>query len=165
MADTNGLHYVAVTSGAGAYDITVEAYRSVLEGNSAVQTLFLDFDGARVNTGIFGGPGVRQLSPLRSFLGRWGLTNADENALISGIVAEVRENVRLDMIASGLNGQFQIRILNSRDHADPFGQPNVSRVIVGGTIAESGIHRSASRSRSTPATSRPKTPRWCCSTC
>jgi hypothetical protein len=139
VADTNGLHYVAVTSGAGAYDITVEAYRPVLEGNSAVQTLFLDFDGARVNTGIFGGPGVRQLSPLRSFLGRWGLTNADENALISGIVAEVRENVRLDMIASGLNGQFQIRILNSRDHADPFGQPNVSRVIVGGTIDESGI--------------------------
>jgi hypothetical protein len=139
VADTDGLHYVAVTSGAGAYDITVEAYRPVLEGNSAVQTLFLDFDGARVNTAIFGGPGVRQLSPLRSFLGRWGLTNADENALISGIVAEVRENVRLDMIASGLNGQFQIRILNSRDHADPFGQPNVSRVIVGGTIDESGI--------------------------
>lgn len=26
-----------------------------------------------------------------------------------------------------------------RDHPDPFGQPNVSRVIVGGTIAESGI--------------------------
>ena len=139
VADYTGLHYVAVTSGAGAYDITVEAYRSVLEGNSAVQTLFLDFDGARVNTGIFGGPGVRQLSPLRSFLGRWGLTNADENALITGIVNEVKENVRLDMIASGLNGQFQIRILNSRDHADPFGQPNVSRVIVGGTIAESGI--------------------------
>jgi hypothetical protein len=139
VADTDGLHYVAVTGGSGAYDITVEAYRSVLEGNPAVQTLFLDFDGARINTGIFGGPGVRELSPLRSFLGRWGLTNADENALIDGIVAEVTESIREDMIASGLNDQFRLRVLNSRDHADPFGQPDVSRVIVGGTIAESGI--------------------------
>jgi len=32
-----------------------------------------------------------------------------------------------------------VRVLNSRDDADPFGQPNVSRVIVGGTIAQSGI--------------------------
>ena len=64
VADTNGLHYVAVTSGTGAYDVTVEAYRPVLEGNSAVQTLFLDFDGARVNTGIFGGPGRAAAEPV-----------------------------------------------------------------------------------------------------
>jgi hypothetical protein len=32
-----------------------------------------------------------------------------------------------------------VNILNSRDHADPFGRPDVSRLIVGGTIAESGI--------------------------
>ena len=30
-------------------------------------------------------------------------------------------------------------ILNSADHPDPFGTDNVSRLIVGGTIAESGI--------------------------
>ena len=30
-------------------------------------------------------------------------------------------------------------MLNSRDDADPFGQPNVSRLIVGGTISQSGI--------------------------
>ena len=34
---------------------------------------------------------------------------------------------------------MQVNVLNSRDHADPFGQPDVSRLIVGGTIAESGI--------------------------
>ena len=44
-----------------------------------------------------------------------------------------------DMVDSGLNQRFRLRILNSRDHADPFGKPNVSRLIVGGTIAESGI--------------------------
>jgi hypothetical protein len=37
------------------------------------------------------------------------------------------------------NPSFGYELLNSRDHADPFGGANVSRLIVGGTIAESGI--------------------------
>ena len=51
----------------------------------------------------------------------------------------MEENIEADMIASGLNPDFRVRIRNSRDHRDPLGQPNVSRIIVGGTIAESGI--------------------------
>ena len=43
------------------------------------------------------------------------------------------------MEAFGLNPDFRVRILNSRDNRDVFGQDNVSRVIVGGTINESGI--------------------------
>jgi hypothetical protein len=43
------------------------------------------------------------------------------------------------MIRSGLNDDFALRIRNSRDHADPWGKPNVSRIIVGGTIEQSGI--------------------------
>ncbi|MFY1674398.1 PPC domain-containing protein [Plantactinospora sp. WMMB334] len=136
VASKAGWHYVGVSLGDGMYDITVEAYRP---GQQPRQTLFLDFDGARINTAMFGGPGVRTLSPMRAFLGRWGLTAADEDAVIDAIVAEVRENLRHDMVHSGLNPRFDIRILNSRDHADPFGQANVSRVIVGGTIAESGV--------------------------
>jgi hypothetical protein len=140
VADQDGWHFVAVEFGAGDYDVTVEAYRPPLEGGGpAVQTLFLDFDGARVNTNVFGGPGVRELSPLRAFLGRWGLGNDDLDPLITGIVAEVRENVRADLLARGGNPRFAVRVLNSRDHADPWGQPNVSRVIVGGSIAQSGI--------------------------
>jgi hypothetical protein len=139
VAERAGWHYVGVSAGSGDYDITVEAYRPALEGNPPVQTLFLDFDGARLNTAIFGGPGVRQLTPMRAFLALWGLTAADENAVINATIAEVRENIRQDLIASGLNDNFAIRILNSRDHADPFGQENVSRVIVGGTIDESGV--------------------------
>lgn len=38
-----------------------------------------------------------------------------------------------------LGAGVQVNVLNSRDHADPFGQPDVSRLIVGGTIGESGI--------------------------
>ena len=139
VADQTGWHYVAVSNGDGDYDVTVEVYRPRLENARPVQTIFLDFDGQRLNTNIFGGPGVRTLSPLRAFLGRWGLTNANQNALINAIIAETRENLRQDMIASGLNDDFALQIRNSRDHADPWGQPNVSRVIVGGTIEQSGI--------------------------
>jgi hypothetical protein len=139
VADETGWHYIGVSNGDGSYDVTVEAYRPGLEGKRPVQTLFLDFDGARVNTAIWGGPGVVQLSPLRAFLGRWGLTNADLNPLINRVVAEVRENIEADLAASGLNQRFRVRITNSRDHADTFGDPNVSRIIIGGTIDESGV--------------------------
>ncbi|MDQ4085213.1 MAG: hypothetical protein M3165_05290 [Actinomycetota bacterium] len=139
VADETGLHYVSVRNGAGAYDITVEAYRPALEGDAVAQTLFLDFNGARINTGIWGGPGVRQLSPLRAFLPRWGIQPGALNRLIDAIVAEVQENVQADLVASGLADNFEIEVLNSRDHADTFGEENVSRIIVGGTIRQSGI--------------------------
>lgn len=139
VADDSGWHYVSVENGRGRYDLTVEAYRPRLESDPPVQTIFLDFDGARINTGIWGGPGVRTLSPLSAFLGRWGLSNDQYDELVTAIVNEAEENLQADMLASGLNGDFQLRVLNSFDDPDPWGQPNVSRVIVGGTIAQSGI--------------------------
>jgi hypothetical protein len=138
-----GRYTLRITGISGAYQVALEAYRhEERQERNAVQTLFVDFDGARVNTGIFGGPGVRQLSPLSAFLANWGLTPADEDALIDAILATVRENVRADLAARGGNPRFDVRIRNSRDHADTFGQPNnnVSRLVVGGTIAESGIN-------------------------
>jgi hypothetical protein len=128
-----GKYYVAVGGGSGNYDVTLEAYRSGPLRTGATQTIFLDFDGARVNTGIFGGPGVRTLSPFSAFLGRWGIPASQQNAVINRVIATVTENLKTDF--SGTN----IRILNSRDNADPFGQANVSRLIIGGTIEESGI--------------------------
>lgn len=141
VAAKPGRYTLAVTSGGGTYDVTLEAYRPSPEAQQAgtVQTLFLDFDGARLNTATFGGPGVRQLSPLAGFLGRWGIGSADENALIDRVVATVRENIRRDLAERGLNDRFAVRILNSRDDEDPFGEPNVSRIVVGGTVAESGV--------------------------
>lgn len=140
VAEKAGWHYVAVSGGRGDYDVTVEAYRPTLESEAPpVQTLFLDFDGARLNTSIFDGPGVRTLSPFSAFLGRWGLTRADEDAVIDAVLASVEENIKADLVASGLNGRFRIQIKNSRDHRDTFGQTNVSRIVVGGTIDESGI--------------------------
>ncbi|MET7401718.1 PPC domain-containing protein [Dactylosporangium sp. NPDC005572] len=141
VAAKAGRYSVEVGGLAGNYDITTEAYRPGPEARDqgTVQTLFLDFDGARINTAIFGGPGVRQLSPLAGFLGRWGLTAADENKVIDATVAAVRENTITDMKARGTDPRFGLKILNSRDNPDAFGQPNVHRIVVGGTIDESGI--------------------------
>ncbi|WP_433383325.1 PPC domain-containing protein [Actinoplanes sp. CA-142083] len=139
VATKAGWHYVGVSSGAGAYDITVEAYRPPLQGATPVQTLYLDFDGERVNTGIFGGAGQRDLSPFAAFLASWGLTRADEDALIDAVTAGVTENIKKDLQASGLNAKFKLKIKNSKDDADPWGQANVSRIVVGGTIDESGV--------------------------
>ena len=119
-----------------------EAYRPGTETTTrgTVQTIFLDFDGARVNTSIFQRQGSqRDLSPLSAFLPAWGLTAADENKIIDATVASVRENMSRDLAARGTNPDFAIRILNSRDNADPFGQPDVSRVIIGGSSAEADI--------------------------
>ncbi|MFF5084898.1 PPC domain-containing protein [Actinoplanes sp. NPDC000266] len=139
VATKAGWHYIGVASGSGAYDITVEAYRPVLQGAKPVQTLYLDFDGARVNTGVFGGPGNRDLTAFSAFLTSWGLTRADEDAVIDAVVAGVTENIKTDLEQSGLNSRFKIKIANSKDNADVWGKANVSRVVVGGTIEESGV--------------------------
>jgi hypothetical protein len=139
VATKAGWHYIGVRTGSGSYDITVEAYRPRLEGATPTQTIYLDFDGARVNTAIWDGPGVVQLSPFAAFLAKWGIPRIQEDDVIDAVVARFTENVKQDMIASGLNGKFKLNVLNSRDDDDPFGQANVSRVIVGGTVAESGV--------------------------
>ncbi len=139
VAEEPGWYAVSVSLGSGPYELLLEAYRPGTQGERVAQTIYLDFDGARLNTNIFGGPGVRTLSPLSSFLAGWGLPASAEDAVIDAIIAEVRENIRQDLIDYGLNDQVAVKILNSRDNRDQFGRENISRVIVGGTIEESGI--------------------------
>jgi hypothetical protein len=137
VAATSGTHYVAIADGAGQYDTTVEVYRPEAEGGAEPQVLFLDFDGARFNNRIFADaatePGVRELSPFRSFLGRWELSRADEPAVIDAVARTVEENLAHDLPGT------RVRIETSKDHEDDFGDDNVSRVIVGGTVAEAGL--------------------------
>ena len=137
VADTAGRYTLRVLGGIGSYAITLEAYRAGGETTRKTQTVFLDFDGAILNPGLLGCPGVCTLSPLKAFLPGWGLHPRDENALISAIVAVVKENVAADPRRA--NSGMRVQILNSRDDRDPTGRPDVSRVIVGGTIEESGI--------------------------
>lgn len=140
VATEAGWHFIGVTTGSGAYDITVEAFRPTLDGGAPpVQTLFLDFDGARVNTAIFGGPGTVTLTPFAAFMSRWNIPRTQEDELIAAITASVTESLKQDMIDSGLNNRFKLQVTNSLDDPDTFGKPNVSRIIIGGTQAESGI--------------------------
>lgn len=151
VVETTGTHALRVEGPSGPYTLEARAFRPPLEGQlgGAVQTLFVDFDGASIDPGIFGGtPGSTSLSPLSSFLAGWGLTPADESDLIDGILAVIEESLSTDLRVLGLNGNFDVSgipgdfdvvLLNSRDHADPFGSPNVSRLIIGGTIPELGL--------------------------
>ena len=138
----------------GPYTLQIRTRRPFFEAQVAPpsqQILFIDFDGAELvasdiwpfSTTV----GQTTLSPLSSFLSGWGLTPADQNAVIDAILQRVEENfddlrqtaLNGDRDTDAIDGHFDVEIRNSRDHADPFGQPFVSRVIVGGTIAEVGI--------------------------
>ena len=136
VADETGTYYIEVTGIPGDYDVTLQGFRPGPAARGVTQTIFLDFDGAQLNTAPFGGSGVRTLSPLSGFLGLWGLPASAEDALIDRVISTVTENLEQDFAGTGV----QLNVLNSRDDPDPFGQPNVSRLIIGGTIAESGVN-------------------------
>lgn len=137
---TPGRYFLRVLGAEGLpYTLELRAFRQPRETVLEAKTIFVDFDGAVVDPAIFTGPpGDTTLSPLSDFLSRWGLGPGDENAVIDGILASLEENLRADG-AEGPNPGFALEILNSRDHADPFGQPGVSRLIVGGEISELGL--------------------------
>ena len=106
---------------------------------AAVQTIFLDFDGAAgQHRHLRRARACGSCRRCRPSSAAGASPAAQENALINRDRRDGHARTSGGTVA-GLNGEFGLSILNSRDHADPFGQPNVSRLIVGGTIAESGI--------------------------
>jgi hypothetical protein len=141
VADRAGWYSVSVTDGFGPYDLSLGAFRPGTESASASQTFFLDFNGGQIDTTPLGGAGVKQLSGLSAFLPNWGLTAADESAVIDKVVAVVNENVKSELKAKSTNPNVDVKIRNSRDDADTFGQAGVSRVVIGGRTSESGIGR------------------------
>lgn len=142
VAAVGGTHYLAVESGTGDYEVAIEAHRPPLERERVPQTIFLDFDGATVDMAKFEvdpNPGVRTLSPFSTFLSSWGLSAADEPAVVAQIVRTVRENLAEDVAAKGNNPVTRLVILDSLHHPDLWGRQNVSRVVVGGTTEEVGF--------------------------
>lgn len=133
-------HGVCVQGNVGNYSLELGVFRQIFEDSDDKQILFIDFDGADIDTSIFSGSGgPSTLSPLSDFLANWGFAPSDEDVLIDAIIASVEESITTDLSQQS-NPSFDVEIRNSRDHADTFGiDPNVSRLIVGGTIAESGI--------------------------
>jgi hypothetical protein len=142
VAAVTGTYLLAVSGDTGDYEVAVQALRPPLERERKPQTIFLDFDGATADLSrmeVDPNPGVRTLSPFSAFLSSYGLTAADEPAVVHQIVRTVRENLAEDTAAHGNNPNVRLTILNSLDHPDVWGHTNVSRVIVGGTTDEAGI--------------------------
>ncbi len=156
VTPATGTYYARVAGGTRTYTLTFNTYRPVLESQPAgfKQKLFLDFDGAQIRRDIFDTniatlptlTGIARLSPLSNFLAGWGLNASNESQVITSIVDFVKRT--FDTLKNAGNGsysdgggagRFDIEILNSRDNPDVWGQPGVSRVIVGGTSAELGI--------------------------
>lgn len=130
----------AFGSGGPDYTLELRVLRNPGEAIAESKRIFVDFDGATVDPSIFGGtPGMAVLSPLSSFLADWGLSPADEDAVIDATLASLRENLLADPARDGPNIAFDIELLDSRDHADPFGAPDVTRLIIGGSVGELGI--------------------------
>lgn len=146
-----GTYFLKVTasgqSSQGKYEMDLVVTRPAMEKQAvgARQVLFLDFDGATIDlkqgySGIVV-KGKLEVSPLSDALPEWGLSSADEDAVIDAILAVVNQKLSAEIRSRGLNGdyastgvpgQFDIEIRNSRDDADEFGvDPLVSRVVVG----------------------------------
>ncbi len=136
----------------GEYRIDVLALRPRLDGALARrQKLFIDFDGAVVDRAWFstGPPDPVSLSPLTSYLPRFGLEGR-EDELIDAILGTVREKLQSDVRLRGGNGDysttgragdFDIELLSSRDDPDPDdpstgGDPDTARLVVGGSTEE-----------------------------
>lgn len=143
VAEIPGTFALRVLGTGGAnYSVTLQSFRPALESAplDTTQILFIDFDGETFDTSVLGGTGVATASPLAAFLTSWGLTSNSEVTTIRAILDTVTENIMFDIATKGNSPRFGLQILNSLDDPDPFGQPNVSRVIVGGTIAETGLN-------------------------
>lgn len=135
----SGRYFVQYSGGDGPYTGRLKVYRHGGSGVTQPAKVYLDFDGARINTARWGGAGVSQLSPLGKFLPKWGLDKGQEAELIAAIKDNVTENVEADLAESGLADLVDVEITTSLDGPDLTDQPGVTTIVVGGTIRESGI--------------------------
>jgi hypothetical protein len=134
VAAKAGRHYLVVGGGGGRYRLTVTVARPELAGTGRVQTIALDFDGAQVDPAIFAGsglplpdpPGRRDFAALSAFLPAWRLSPVDEVRLRAAIVRTVGKDLArgpVNVVGDGTR----------------FGRREVSRVVVGGTVAATGL--------------------------
>jgi uncharacterized membrane protein YgcG len=137
--------YELVVGGEGGsrYSLSALVHRPALElaDEGTEQIIFVDFNGATLNTvELFDGDiESASLSPLSAFMTDFGLSASDEDALIDGIMAVIKQQLATDPANRSHNANTRVTLKNSRDDADPFGEANVARIVIGGTIDEFGI--------------------------
>jgi hypothetical protein len=134
----DGRYYFRLSEVGFSYVSAFRVYRPFLESQPAGtnQILFLDFEGAIIPRSTFGlGPGNFVLEGATEFLPDMGLQFSDRDRFIDEVVARVTDKFqRVSLVAN--NSNYGIQIKNSRDHGDMWGQPNVSRVVIGGSLVE-----------------------------
>ncbi|QDV43291.1 Serine-aspartate repeat-containing protein D precursor [Stieleria neptunia] len=159
-----GTYYLIVAPSTTSVNYTagLRVYRPIAESLpiGAQQTIYLDFEGGFYPSTMFPGStnpfGIIRFSSLRENLAALGLQDTSEaayNELIDKTIDLVHSDF-YSVITGGQNGdynntgnpgEFAIRILNSRDAAlgyypEPaLDDPLVTRLFIGGTIADAGI--------------------------
>ncbi|MDX3054328.1 PPC domain-containing protein [Streptomyces sp. NE06-03E] len=146
VAATDGWYCIAVSGDTrGSYRLKTLVTRPHLEGRGQEQTIFLDYDGARIDPSVFASsglpvtPGLRTTSPLSAFLDAWGLPAGAKEPLADAITANVRQKLQTDLEDSGINQRLGVRILDSVHDPDPGVAKDVDRVVIGGTIEETDL--------------------------
>ncbi|MBX3422361.1 MAG: tandem-95 repeat protein [Pirellulaceae bacterium] len=142
---SSGLYYlrtsdasVTQTGTLNNYTLNMRRFRPPMESQPAgtKQILYLDFEGGFVSRSLFGfGIGSARMSPMRTFMQQYGLQPSDEAAFIDQIVSRVTAKFQA-LGALTTNPNFAIEIRNSKDHFDPWGESNVSRVVIAGTFQQ-----------------------------
>lgn len=132
--------YIVAVRGEGDYTMIVQGARPGHErpGGQVVQTLYVETQGGTYHPGreLDGTRETTTLTPLREFLPRWGLTAADEDAVVDEILKALGRVLRDDLRSLPGMAGLDLRILNDRDHPDP--GPGANRLILAGTQPEIG---------------------------
>ncbi|PWK88182.1 hypothetical protein C8D88_103378 [Lentzea atacamensis] len=157
LAPRDGRYYVGVEDGAGRYELTVRAFRPGSE--KAPQTVFADFNGALVDTGVWGLPGgeaavaavevPHELGSVRTGRRRDRVRCGRHDPRERGVAREVRREAAQQPRPRGSVGA---------EGRQPVGDRRDDRRV---RPADRG-HRAVHRPRATSGTRRP---RWCTSTC
>ncbi|MFG0258351.1 MAG: hypothetical protein ACF8GE_10655 [Phycisphaerales bacterium JB043] len=129
----------AGTFSEGDYILQARWFRSVYESRPLgdKQFIWVDFTGPTINAAaLFGGNPSANLSPLSSFLPNWGLGPGDMNAVVNAIITNMEQ--KFDALAVE-NPHFDYTLRNSHQHVLLPGTPDITRIIIGGTIAELGV--------------------------
>ncbi|WP_281986556.1 T9SS type A sorting domain-containing protein [Aquimarina aggregata] len=163
IAPETGTYRISINGNIGIYAAEIVAARPGLEINKGQkQIIYLDFTGSDFKQRDFfnvpdsvsvGDPELdkeRFLSPFGDFLENWGIENnrLNRTRITADITDVVKENLQRDLIASGINFNFNVEIVSDYGNAilgdripkllEARGVP-YGRVIIGGTIEESGI--------------------------
>lgn len=145
---TDGRYLLRVSGGPStSYAMRLQAFRNTFEAAQVgtKQIVFVDFDGAIIRGDIFGVPGSFRFSSVPDSITALGLQATDANAIMDETMATIRSRFLGSADLRARNPNFDIDIRDSRTSADPWGLPNVTRLIVGNStipVAARGIAQS-----------------------